>query len=80
MQPFGGYNGGYEFSSGAPAVVSTLSDSGVGWHHYAITWDQVTGARRHYVDGNIVNSDTKSPATCTVDAAAEEGGGQGQKE
>lgn len=57
VQPFAGLQGGYEFGGTAPATVSTTADKGRGWHHYAMTWDQASGNRTHYVDGTQVASD-----------------------
>jgi len=56
MQPFGGLHGGWQFASGSPATVSTLADATI-WHHYAISWNPTTGAREHYIDGAVMNSD-----------------------
>jgi hypothetical protein len=54
MQPFAGLHGGWEFGSLAPATVTTLSDWGTGWHHYALSWNASNGARSHYIDGKRI--------------------------
>ena len=37
-----------------PYTGSTLIDDGA-WHHFAVTWDGVTGVRKLYVDGKVNN-------------------------
>ena len=60
MQPFAGTHGGYEFTSGAVGTVSTLGDAARNWHHYAMSWDSSSGARKHYIDGVLISTTKKT--------------------
>ena len=66
MQPFAGKHGGWQFGSGSPKTVSTLSDNGKDWHHYAIAWDPATGARSHYIDGTLLVADSAAAGTAFI--------------
>ena len=58
----GGVLGGYQFSSGAPRVVSSLGEAAVDWHHYAFSWDTATNVRKTYLDGALFQEDQLSYA------------------
>ena len=64
---FGGLDGGYQLGSAAPKVIKTAvedaSFSMTAWHHYAESWDRLTGATAMYIDGVQVHSGTKPDYT-----------------
>lgn len=58
FEPFAGRNGGYWLGSRSPRLpVESLNQSALNWHHYAVTWNATSAARRMYVDGRLVVSD-----------------------
>ena len=64
---FGGLHGGFQLGSAAPQVIKAAVEgknfSMTAWHHYAESWDRLTGATAMYIDGVQVHSGTKPDYT-----------------
>ena len=65
----GGLQGGYQFGMQAPQVIKAEVENAsksflmTSWHHYAESWDRLSGNTVTYIDGVKVHSDTTALRT-----------------